>query len=778
MDTYLDHGEDSHVREALRFSPIGAFLLNIDGNCIFVNKEWEKTAGITAQASYGTGWQQLIMEEDLLAINLVINNTLRNPGHTQIFHFRVKHPQKGIRYCKASTTCIQSPGKAGYVIGYVQDTTAEKQAEGRQTELTTHLQALITSLEDIVFEIDGNQVFKNVWVYDDRMLYMPRQAFLGKRIQDVMGPQGTMFSNIVSEVVRTGEARELVYKHLDPAINQWYKVRIKPVVKALDPANYVMVLSIQDITSQKLAEFSLQDTKNRLELSNQLLDVSQELSGTGGWELDLRTGQVFWTRQTYLIYDLPDTFIPTMVNSLQFYDAENQAKIELYGAAAVKEKIPYDIELQITSAKNVKKWVRSIGVPVVKDGEVVRISGALMDITKRKEDELELIAAKNVAEDAARTKSDFLSIMSHEIRTPLNGIIGIANLLKLNYTADQEEYVSNLLFSADHLLQLINDILDLNKMERDKLDLIVAEVELQALVKNIQNQFKSLAEAKELELITEIDSQIPGKIIADPIRLSQILNNLVSNAIKYTDKGKVTLSLKLVSQEKDKTTVHFSIKDTGIGIPKELHGTIFESFRQVQQSAYRKQPGTGLGLSITQKLISLHNSQIFIDSTPGIGTEFYFDLVFELPTKLNRPPKSVHITELSPYIKKFTGMRLLFVEDNPINVMVAKKQLEYFGILPDCAQSGQEALELLKENKYDVAFVDLHMPEMDGFTLSDIIRTQYHEIHIVIFTADIMPDVRRKFARMGIFDILNKPFFPREMLSTLLRIAEIRKMEI
>ncbi|HEY0273348.1 MAG TPA: ATP-binding protein, partial [Chitinophaga sp.] len=289
---------------------------------------------------------------------------------------------------------------------------------------------------------------------------------------------------------------------------------------------------------------------------------------------------------------------------------------------------------------------------------------------------------------------------------------------------------------------------------------------------------KSLALAKGLELESVVDKDIPKKIIADPIRLSQILNNLVSNAIKYTDKGKVTVSLRHVSTEGDKTTVHFSVKDTGIGIPKEHHETIFESFRQVQQSAFRKQTGTGLGLSITQKLIALHNSRIFIDSTPGVGTEFYFELTFALPTKKNRPPKRVQITELTPYIKKFKGMRLLFVEDNPINVMVAKKQLEYFGILPDCAQSGQEALELLRENTYDVAFVDLHMPEMDGFTLSEIIRNQYHEIHIVIFTADIMPDVRRKFARMGIFDILNKPFFPREMLSTLLKIAEIRKMKI
>jgi PAS domain S-box-containing protein len=618
----------------------------MEGKCFFVNSEWEKISGLSLDESQGRGWFRSIVEEDVPAVTDILKSAVASPQDPVNFSYRIIHPGKGLRYLKVSARSVAgSGGRPGYFIGYVQDITAEKQAEGKQVELATHLQALITSLEDIVFEINGRQEFLNVWVDDENKLYMPKHAFLGRKVADVLGPQAVMFNTLITKVLATGVEGEVVYQHWDTTVNKWYRAKVKPVVKDPDPAAYILIISISDITAQQAAE-------------------------------------------------------------------------------------------------------------------------------------QELIAAKNTAEEAARAKSDFLSIMSHEIRTPLNGIIGIANLLKLNHTAEQEEYISNLMFSADHLLQLINDILDLNKMERDQFEMTYSIVNLHDLVRNIHNQFQSLADAKKLTITSEVDADIPKKVIADVTRLSQILNNLMSNAIHYTENGGVAISVQLVKKQKERVTVHFSVKDTGIGIAEEYHSLIFESFRQVEQSVIRKKSGTGLGLTITRKLIELHNSRISVESTPGMGTEFYFDLVFDLPTKKNQPPKRPAMSELSAYAQKFRGLRLLFVEDNPINIMVAKRQMEYFGIHPDCAVNGTEAVTLLKEKEYDVAFIDLHMPEMDGYTLSEIIRNEYPEMHIVIFTADIMPEVRRKFASRGIFDILNKPFFPQEMLATLLKIAQLRKMKI
>lgn len=531
----------------------------------------------------------------------------------------------------------------------------DEESETKLQKLTAHLQSLITSLEDLVFEIDGNHTFKNVWAAEENMLFMPRAAFLGKTISEVMGPKSAVFTEPIDKAIRTGLVQEVVYRHIDPSIEEWFKARIKPVKKAPEPEHCILVMSIKNVTQKKLAELALEQTRIDLENKN----------------------------------------------------------------IALKEAI-------------------------------------------------------HLAEKASKTKSDFLSVMSHEIRTPLNGIIGIANLLKLNHTMDQKEYIGNLIFSADHLMQLINDILDLTKMENEKLELVLVEVDLFRLVKNIRNQFKSLAEAKGIQLKSFMDDEIPQRLIADPIRLSQMLNNLISNAIKFTDQGEVTLMIKLLSISGNRALINFVVKDTGMGIPKELQESVFESFKQVQQSARHDQAGTGLGLTITQKLATLHNSRVILKSKPGKGSAFHFDLSFEIAEGQPADAAQDILTVFAVYKEKLKGLRVLLVEDNLINLMVAQKQLEYFGVETDKAENGKEALVLIEKNHYHVAMLDLHMPVLDGYALARIIRNQYPDIHPVIFTADIMAEVRTKFANIHVYDILNKPFAPEAMFAVLHTVAQTR----
>ncbi len=779
------------IQEVLELSPFGAFQADPDGNCFYINRRLEDVYGLNMEECRGLGWMKVVFEEDVPYVKALILEMLKEKKSAFEYTHRIHHRIKGLRWCKIYARFVfNEEGLPVYYFGFVEDNTdkilqgqALEEANGRLQRSDGELLEAKEQLERTISLLDASQEISQTggWEYDVKKdtVFRTRQMklMLGIASDTSLATATSFYEEEDDKAIQKGmKAAIEQHKEYDLELrpkgtNKWFRTIGRPVVK--DGKVELVRGAVTDITDRKQTELALQEIKDKLERSNLLLDVSQQLSGTAGWEFNLQTGEIFWTRQAYLLHDVAEDFNLTLESSLSFYEPEERKKLDSVGQQAVLEKKPYDIEAWLVTAKNVRKCVRAIGSPVIRNGEVVIMKGALMDITQKKEAELELIHARDMAEDLAKTKTDFLSVMSHEIRTPLNGIIGIANLLKLNYTLDQEEYVANLIFCADHLLQLINDILDLTKMESEKLELVCAEVNLFHLIRNIRNQFKSLAETKNIRLKSFIDDDIPPGILADPIRLGQILNNLVSNALKFTDEGEVTLLVKLVSSNKEKATIHFSIKDTGIGIPEHLQETIFESFKQVQQSAYRKHSGTGLGLTITKKLIELHNSRLFIKSSPGVGTEFYFELSFELANDKNSPARFVATPALSGYEKKLNGIRLLFVEDNPINVLVAKKQLEYFGVVPDCAHSGKEALIFLENNEYDAALLDLHMPEIDGYALAEIIRRQYPGIHIIIFTADIMTEVKVKLAKMNIYDILNKPFAPEKMFEILSKLIPL-----
>src|SRR5690606_28512501 len=336
------------------------------------------------------------------------------------------------------------------------------------------------------------------------------------------------------------------------------------------------------------------------------------------------------------------------------------------------------------------------------------------------------------------------------------------------HSANQGETINNLLFSSEHLLRLVNDVLDFNKIESGQLRLIQAEVDLLELVANIKNQFHAMAEAKGIAVIVQIDAAVPPRIMGDPTRLSQILYNLVSNAIKHTNEGTVTIAITELSHTDSGTTLRFSVKDTGPGIPEAFHEEIFKDFRQLIQIPDQQYTGFGLGLTITKRLIELHDSQILLRSSLGNGAEFYFDLCFTLPSvaapAAATPPPSAG----NP--AKLRNMRALLVEDNPISTTVIRQQLEGLGIVPDCAADGEEALRYLAGAAYSVALVDLHMPRMDGYVLSEIICREYPDTQIIILTADIMADTRLKLAKMNILDILNKPFRPADLATSLSKV--------
>jgi signal transduction histidine kinase/CheY-like chemotaxis protein len=384
-----------------------------------------------------------------------------------------------------------------------------------------------------------------------------------------------------------------------------------------------------------------------------------------------------------------------------------------------------------------------------------------------------LTEAVIAAEESSKAKTYFLSTISHELRTPLNGVIGMSNVLLLdNPRPDQAENLNMLKFSANNLLSLINDVLDINKIESGKIEIEYIPFKIYDLLKNIHAGFKNKAIEKGLdfELMAAEDLKQLA-IVGDPTRLTQILGNLIENALKFTAEGRVELLIKSISRNDEDVTLHFRITDTGIGIPKEKQELVFESFVQASTSTTRKYGGTGLGLAIVKNLLELHKSKIYIESEIDLGTTFTFDITYKV--------YDFYVEEIQHHKSEtdmdISNLKILVAEDNQMNILLMRKLLSKWNITPDFAQNGIEAVEAFKNANYDLILMDIHMPLMDGFEATHIIRNHDDpskaNVQIIALTASVALDVRTKIADAGINNFISKPFNPEELRLKLEHIA-------
>ncbi|TAF64008.1 MAG: PAS domain S-box protein [Cytophagales bacterium] len=404
-------------------------------------------------------------------------------------------------------------------------------------------------------------------------------------------------------------------------------------------------------------------------------------------------------------------------------------------------------------------------------GEVVRVIGANTDITEIKNKELILEKARVKAEKASQTKSQFLSMMTHEIRTPLNAVIGITHLLlEENPAPAQIENLNTLKFSAENLLVIINDILDFSKIEQGKIEFEELDFDLYSLMQNIKQTHETQAQAKNIQIKLMLDSDIPNVLVGDTVRLSQILNNLIGNAIKFTTEGIVKIEVTRIANLDEEVVLHFNIADTGIGIPEDKINTIFESFTQAYSDTTRRFGGTGLGLAITKRLLELQNSTIGVKSKPDQGSSFYFNLSFK---KSNL--QTIQPTNNTSYLKlpRIQNIKVLLVEDNEINRLLTKKFLDKWGVEVDFAYDGFNALEKIQSQQYTIVLMDLQMPDMDGYQTTQLIREMHEpyfkKVPIIAITASAMNEVAEKAHQAGMNDYIAKPFNPQDLYVKILK---------
>jgi PAS domain S-box-containing protein len=363
-------------------------------------------------------------------------------------------------------------------------------------------------------------------------------------------------------------------------------------------------------------------------------------------------------------------------------------------------------------------------------------------------------SATKIAEDAVKSKQQFLSNMSHEIRTPMNAIIGFTKvLLKSDLDAKQKEYLNAIKTSGDALTVLINDILDLAKVDAGKMIFEQTPFKMDASIYAMIHLFETKIQEKNLLLIKEYDNKIPKVLIGDPVRLHQIILNLVSNAVKFTSKGEITISVRLLNENEEKAIIEFSVTDTGIGIPEDRIEHIFENFQQASSETARLYGGTGLGLAISKQLVESQGGSITVKSQLEEGSTFSFVLPFQKTNAEVELEKVMNILNT-----KVQNIKVLVVEDIALNQLLMKTLLDDFGFEHDIADNGKIAIEKLQNKSYDIILMDLHMPEMSGFEATEYIRNKMNsQIPIIALTADVTSADLKKCTAVGMNDYISKP---------------------
>lgn len=380
------------------------------------------------------------------------------------------------------------------------------------------------------------------------------------------------------------------------------------------------------------------------------------------------------------------------------------------------------------------------------------------DISHQKEYATELLQAKDEALKAKKVKEVFLANMSHELRTPINGIIGISNLLQnTELTAVQLEMVKLLEISSQSLLGIVNDILDISKIESGKFSIVNRDINLKELLKSVTDILRFKADEKLIELKLEVSPEVPHYIIADALRLNQILMNLLSNAIKFTNKGAVTLRVTQESMRENAVNLKFEIIDTGIGIPKNRLANVFESYEQADEETAIKYGGTGLGLTIVKKLVDLMNGELSVESVVGRGSVFTFTTSFNL-----HQDNAGLMIKFNQGLAPFKGVKILIAEDNLVNQFMVNKILKSWEVETYTVDTGFKAVEILQKQDFDLILMDTHMPEMGGFEATRKIRSEFQspkkDIKIISLSAAILEEEKEAALAAGMNEILTKPF--------------------
>jgi PAS domain S-box-containing protein len=767
----LQHSEQL-MRVIIDTAPAMIMYLDEDNNIQLVNQWYAREHDLESEEITGRKIDQLEAAEDIRIYKKNLEEARRQRSIVS-FQNNIRPPEGEQKvFYMAMSPNFSADGEFYGTVLIAIDITDQKKAELALRESEERFRLLTENSTDHIMEISGQEiVYANKTYYDFFDIDDPEShadPFYGIHPDD-----RCQFVDILREHAGRWHTVSAVFRAKGkPGEWRWFETKGNFYLTA-DGEKHAVFVS-RDITESKKAEEAIRESEEKFRT---LTESAQD----GIIIMDNNGLVSFWNEAAERIFgysrsEARGKDVHRLIAPERIYEDYRKGfdRFRITGEGRVvgktlelmainKEKNEFPLELSLSAVKVNGKW-HAIGIA--------------RDIGERKKMEEDLKNAKAAAETANRAKSEFLANMSHEIRTPMNAILGFSQLLSERVSDPQKKsYVDSITSSGKSLLSLINDILDLSKIESGRLELEFEAVNPYTIFKEIKNIFNFRAKEKGLEFITEIDDEFPKGLVLDEIRLRQILVNLVGNALKFTDKGYIRIAARKEFPDEDHSRLNliFSVEDTGVGIPKGQQEMIFESFRQQSGQSSRKYGGTGLGLAITRRLVEMMNGFITVESTPGEGTKF------EVRLRNVAVSSTVEPEETEAGIQKsevhFEGATIMVVDDIALNRKLISEFLSQSDINIIEAENGKDALEKLKENQIDLIIMDMKMPVMSGYQATEFIRTQskWDDVPIIALTASAMKGDEERIKKVGCNGYQSKPV---EKLALMQEIAKFLKDKI